>query len=304
MMSESSRSEDESYMGYRHIINLYRPEAQTILLFRRCYALEKIHGTSANVRWHNGKVTLYAGGEKHEKFAALFDEAALVERFTVLGHNTITVYGEAYGGKQQAQAHRYGKSLKFVAFDVLIGETWWLSVPQAAEMAAKLGLEFVHFREVSTDLAELDAERDAPSEQARRNGIEGAQPREGVVLRPLVEFQLLGGDRIMAKHKRAEERETGTHREVGDPAALKVLEASEAIAAEWVTDMRLQHVLSHLQTAELHERDTGRVVLAMVEDVVREGAGEFVDSREARKAIGTRTAQLFQRWLKTSKEQK
>jgi len=31
-------------MGYAHIVNLYRPEAQTILLFKECYALEKIHG--------------------------------------------------------------------------------------------------------------------------------------------------------------------------------------------------------------------------------------------------------------------
>ena len=34
-------------MGYRHIDNLYKN--QDILLFRECFALEKIHGTSANV---------------------------------------------------------------------------------------------------------------------------------------------------------------------------------------------------------------------------------------------------------------
>jgi hypothetical protein len=30
-------------MGYLHIDNLYK--SQDILLFKRCYALEKIHGT-------------------------------------------------------------------------------------------------------------------------------------------------------------------------------------------------------------------------------------------------------------------
>ena len=32
-------------MGYLHIENLYK--AQDILLFRECYALEKVHGTAA-----------------------------------------------------------------------------------------------------------------------------------------------------------------------------------------------------------------------------------------------------------------
>jgi hypothetical protein len=39
--------------------------------------------------------------------------------------------------------------------------------------------------------------------------------------------------------------------------------------------------------------DTSRVIAAMVEDVLREGSTEIVDSREARKAIGAATARLF-----------
>ena len=49
-------------MGYRHIENLYK--SQTILQFRECWALEKIHGTSAHVRWSDGKVWFHSGGEK------------------------------------------------------------------------------------------------------------------------------------------------------------------------------------------------------------------------------------------------
>lgn len=36
-------------MGYMHIDNLYKN--QDMLIFRECYALEKIHGTSAHVSW-------------------------------------------------------------------------------------------------------------------------------------------------------------------------------------------------------------------------------------------------------------
>jgi hypothetical protein len=79
----------------------------------------------------------------------LFDKAKLVSDFMALGHPKITIFGEAYGGKQQGQSYRYGKTLKFVAFDVRIGDTWF-SVPQAHEVVTALGLEFVHYHRIRT----------------------------------------------------------------------------------------------------------------------------------------------------------
>jgi hypothetical protein len=226
-----------------HIDNLYKD--QRVLMFRECFALEKIHGTSAHVAWRDGRVQFHSGGEKHERFAALFDEAALSAAFTAIGHPTVVVYGEAYGGSQQAQKWRYGESLRFVAFEVEVGDSW-LSVPNAHDVTTKLGLQFVHYVKVSTNLAALDAERDAPSEQARRNGIEGDKPREGVVLRPLEEMRDQRGNRILAKHKRDDERETNTPRKVVDPSQMEVLRAANDIAVEWVTPTRLEHVLDKL----------------------------------------------------------
>src|SRR4051812_23692424 len=112
-------------MGYLHINNLYKD--QKILNFKRCYALEKVHGTSAHVKFSVDEhpdgidiynLTFYGGGEKHERFEALFDKAALLQRFEELGHREVTVYGEAYGGKQQGMSHTYGPDLKFIVFDV------------------------------------------------------------------------------------------------------------------------------------------------------------------------------------------
>jgi hypothetical protein len=284
-------------MGYLHISNLYRE--QTILMFRECYALEKIHGTSAHVSYQDGKVSFFAGGESHDNFVKLFSLEALMDGFSVLGHPEVTVFGEAYGGKQQGQSWRYGKQLKFVAFDVKIGDCW-LDVPNAEQVARGLGMDFVHWKRINADIATLDAERDAPSEQARRNGIEGDQPREGVVLRPLVEFHTNNGERIISKHKRDEERETHTARKIDDPAKLQVLHEAEAIAFEWVTETRLNHVLDKLPGDLVRIEDTGRVIAAMVEDITREAKGEIVDSKEARKAIGARAAKLFkQRFVNT-----
>lgn len=275
-------------VGYLHISNLYKE--QSILLFKECYALEKIHGTSAHISWKDGQLHFFSGGEKHDNFVKLFDADALKSHFEAVGHPEIVVFGEAYGGKQQAQSWRYGKQLKFVAFDVKVGEHW-LDVPNAHQVVERMGLEFVHYVRVSTDLSVLDAERDATSEQARRNGIEGFQPREGVVLRPIREFRDNRGERIISKHKRAEERETKTDRKVEDPAKLAVLEAADAIANEWVTPTRLEHVLDKLGPVEIS--DTPKVIAAMIEDVTREAQGEILDSKEARKAIGFLAAKLF-----------
>ena len=46
---------------------------------------------------------------------------------------------------------------------------------------------------------------------------------------------------------------------------------------------------------DMELKDMRTVIDAMIEDVAREARGEIVDSRDARAAIGTRTAQMFKR---------
>ena len=66
-----------------HINNLYKDKR--ILMFKQCYALEKIHGTSANVHF-NGKDELrfFSGGSKHSLFVECFDEVKLLTKFKEL----------------------------------------------------------------------------------------------------------------------------------------------------------------------------------------------------------------------------
>lgn len=283
-------------MGYMHIDNLYK--SQTILLFRECYALEKVHGTSAHIRWTKGVISFYAGGEKHDNFVALFNKERLADSFAALGHDEVIVYGEAYGGKQQGMRNTYGDALRFIAFDVKIGDLW-LNVPSMDRAATNLGFEVVPWRKVSTHLAVLDAERDLPSEVSVRRGIVEPREREGVILRPLVELTTNNGARVIAKHKGDKFRETSKPRPVVDPDKLAVLTAAQAIADEWVTPERLRHVLAKIEldgkTVEMSS--TPVVIAAMVEDVYREGRGEIVESKEARAAIGTATAKLLKREL-------
>ena len=285
-------------MGYMHIDNLYKN--QEVMIFKEVFALEKIHGTSAHIGWKDGALRFFSGGMKHETFTAIFDAPTLVVKFAAMNHPDVTVYGEAYGGKMQAMAKRYGPAARFAAFDVKVGDLW-LDVPTAAQVVADLGLEFVYYALVPATVEALNAERDAPSKQAQRNGVEGAQHREGIVIRPPIEVRKNNGERIIAKHKRDEERETKTPREVASPEKLAVLSEAQAIAQEWVTPTRLQHVIDKLPHVTGIEH-TGDLVKAMTEDVMREGTGEILDSREARQAIGRATAEMWKRRIKTALE--
>jgi hypothetical protein len=288
-------------MSYLHIDNLYKN--QEILLFKECYALEKIHGTSAHISFRRGltpdqkadytyEIKFFSGGEKYDNFVKLFNTEWLKEIFIKLNIDNMTVYGEAYGGKQQGMFATYGKELKFIVFDVKIGN-YWLSVPQAEEIAKQLGLEFVWYKKIPTDLVAIDFERDDFSVQSFRNGI-GNKKREGIVLRPLIEVIKNNGERIIAKHKRPDFQETKTPREI-TPNKLKVLEEANTIAEEWVTPMRLSHILDKIENPTIEK--TPDVMKAMIEDIEREGKGEIIESKDARKAISRKTAILFKQHL-------
>lgn len=284
-------------MGYLHIENLYKN--QTILLFKECYAMEKIHGTSAHLGWKfiNSVLNFSSGGESHEKFINLFNIPVLGQKLGEMFPDAdVTIYGEAYGGKQQGQSWRYGKDLKFICFDVQVGDVW-LNVPNAEDVCTKLGLEFVSYRKITTDVETLTAERDSDSVQAVRNGM-GKHPREGVVLRPLVEMKLNNGERVICKYKPDEQMETKTKREV-TPEQVKVLADAKAIAEEWVTNLRLEHVLQKLP-ADISMEGVPEIIKAMIEDVYREGKGEIIESKEATKAIGNKTVQLFKQKLNST----
>lgn len=296
-------------MSYAHIINLYAD--QRILRYTVIAALEKIHGTSAHVSvGDGGVVTFSGGGETQHRFLTCFDvptlEAALKAECIARGFSHVTIYGEAYGGSQQRMAKVYGPRLRFVAFDVKANGVW-LDLIDAQEFVWSVGLDFVPYNIISNDLAAIDAERDAPSEQARKNGVEGDQPREGVVLKCLKETVDEEGERVLAKHKQDRVAEMATPRKVVDPAQQVVLDDAVAIAKEWVVLNRLEHVLGALlrtrheagNEAPLGIQDTGTVCAAMVEDVIREAGREIVVSKEAKTAISKRASLLFREHLKT-----
>jgi hypothetical protein len=303
-------------MGYMKISNLYKDDR--IFKFEECFALEKVHGTSAHIRYKHHtpegefdvnaeELTFFSGGEKYENFVLLFNQPQLLNLLSSFGQDEIIIYGEAYGGKQQGMRDTYGPELKFVAFDVRMNGNW-VNVPQAEMLVNYCKLEFVSYARIKVTLEELDKQRDADSVQAIRNGMGEGHKREGIVIRPIEETYDDRGDRIITKHKRNEFMETKTPRQV-DPAKLKVLSEAKAIAEEWVTPMRLQHVLDAatriINATEgitndckaLSSEDTKIIIEMMKEDIKREAKGEIVESEAASKAIGNRTAFLYKQYL-------
>lgn len=280
-------------MGYLHIDNLYKNK--TILMFKECYAMEKIHGTSAHICYDGGEsLVFFSGGEKFENFIRLFDKEALLQKFQALKMPTrITVYGEAYGGKQQGMSGTYGKETRFIAFEVRIGDNW-LAVPDAENVVRMLGLEFVHYELVPTDIEVLDKLAEAPSVQAKRNGILEDKLREGVVLRPIMELTKNNGDRIIAKHKNKAFQERKTQPELNQDE-LQILTETTKIVDEWVTEMRLAHIIGKLP--EYSIKDTGDICKAMVDDIRREANGEMIENSDLRRAVGKRTVELFKKRL-------
>ena len=281
-------------MGYMKIPNLYKD--QRVLAFKTVYALEKIHGTSAHVGVDaQGQLNLFAGGASHEAFIALFDHAALLDGLAKLSAGKgVTVFGEAYGGKLQGMKDTYGPVLKFVAFDVQVGGRW-LDVFEAEEAVRGLGLEFVSFVKCLATIEDLNFQRDCPSRQSERNGVSRDKPAEGIVIRPPFEAFGVYGERIIAKHKREEMRETKTPREVG--GASPELAAAEAIAEEYVTDMRVKHVVDKLFPggARPELSDTPKFIAAMADDVYAEHGDEIPDNKSTRRALGAAAARAYKR---------
>lgn len=267
------------------------------------------------------RLSLHSGGENAARFSALFpDQSGLTERLRLLCQeetarrqaqgqtepiHAVFIHGEAYGGKQQGMAHTYGPELRFTVFDVRInGE--FLPVPLAVRYVTEtLGLEFVPYHLIPCTSGWLDWARDLPSEQAVRCGVEESRIREGVVVRPICEIQDAMGKRVIYKHKRPEFSETKHPRSLAK--VLQIQRDPTKAVEEWVTEIRLTHVLNHFYadhpgwqerhtTEALPEIERQEISSRMEEDVMREGDKELEDTPVMREKCRQATLMLLEQW--------
>lgn len=174
-------------------------------------------------------------------------------------------------------------------------------MPIASEIVKSLGLEFIPYSEIPSDLVSINAARDQPSRIAVRRGILEPQIAEGIVLRPPFEVRLNNGNRLIAKHKRAEFTERKSRADIDPDIRVKLNKADE-IADEFILGERLEHVINQLisnrEDKEASLKDTSEIIRLMWEDICREGEGEFVVDNDIRRACGTKTAKMFKERLR------
>lgn len=293
-------------MGYRKIQNLYKNPIM-IDMFKYVYVMEKIHGSSSHISFKNNDLHFFSGGADHSQFCLLFDKEKLLDIYHNSSFNgkELIIFGEVYGGKMQGMSHTYGKQLKFIAFEVYYNDKKWMDVPDAESISKKFQQEFVWYEKIENTLDNLNKYRDQPSQQAIRNGCGDDKPAEGIIIRPLQECYDSQGGRWIYKHKRADFCETASRRETFvDHGRVVILTEAQKVADEFVTEMRLNHILDKMQPAPAGMEDTARVIKAMQNDIRIEHQDE-IDWRIGKDIlakIASATAKLWKNRVTTIKK--
>lgn len=162
------------------------------------YVSEKIHGEGMRVTYHDGRIQLGSRDEWKKRtddsdwWANLTPE---MEAFCV-AHPSAILFGESYGRNKN---FKYGdKGIRFAAFDVLAGTTWFppeqfiaeterFSVPHVPVLAMGMPFDFEEIKRMANGLSVLAAQ------------FGGDHVREGVVVKPMVERVDLEIGRVVLK---------------------------------------------------------------------------------------------------------
>ncbi len=293
------------FAKYPHLEALYRvPELRH---FRTVIATEKIHGTNARIGWIDG--TLRVGGRNEELTETntnfglynwvMANKDAWIERLreTFDAANAV-VYGEWYGPKIQKGVN-YGAEKQFRAFDVRVNDVLldWDDY-QAVCVRLNVSMAPLVYQGPYDENAFLDL-RHRISVVGQLAGVDDPENTwEGIVVRPPIMVRSKRGEWVMAKFK----DEAFEERKSLKKTPLSPVDTAEAdaFAAEWVTPMRLEHVLQQAReqgVAGDSMRDMGHVLRLMAEDVRRESGTADDLWQQVHKAVARDTKERFQERL-------
>lgn len=160
---------------------------------------EKVDGINIRLHWDGQRVTVGGRSDNANLPAQLVDSLAdimdpeLWVRAFPDGADDVTVYGEGYGAKIRSGG-QYRPDQSVIVFDVLVDR--WLSAINAADVAAKLGLDMMPFY---GEYSLQEAWDYTASGQLQSHWPDARI--EGLVGRPAVDLFNRRGDRIMVKMK-------------------------------------------------------------------------------------------------------
>lgn len=199
---------------YHKIETLYerKPNFKVIVgaLKNRIYGIiktwhwtEKIDGTNMRAIWEPETKSI--------KFAGKSDNASipgdLLEWMrkninpdtmnTIFSGTPAVVYGEGYGAGIQKGGGDYSATKKFIVFDVLVDNKWWLSREDVEDVATKLSLDFVpYIGEMTLEEATAMVQKGFKSKLN-----DGKKDAEGLVGRPIEALFDKKGARLIVKLK-------------------------------------------------------------------------------------------------------
>jgi hypothetical protein len=145
-------------MEFPKIETLYERDEQTFkvrpgVLRNTAYGLinrwqftEKIDGTNIRCMWRDGTVTFGGRTDNAQIHADLVKhlyETVSPKRLDEVFHDTpVILYGEGYGAGIQ-KGGSYSPTKRFILFDVLVADKWWLNWHNTCDVADRLRLDVV-----------------------------------------------------------------------------------------------------------------------------------------------------------------
>lgn len=267
---------------------------------RRWFITEKLHGFNGRfgidedgVPWVGSRNQVVAEGHSDG-----WDQSALQGFVAFAAEHVIdlfpgaTLFGE-WAGKGVQKGIDYGAP-DFYAFGLMDGgdlQSW----DRMAGLCFGIGIKTVPLISAQYDVPHpfaLQALRDQPSQIASSNW-------EGVCLSSWPQKADSYGRPLIVKIKSPAFAETAREKKDRPAGQTIVMDGARAFAADYVTAMRLEHVLDQVREANgfqsnpLDVRHTGDVLRAMYQDVAREGAADLAALPEdQQKLVGKVVADL------------
>lgn len=313
----------DKFTKYPHIENI--DEVPAVFELPEVVVTEKVHGSAMRIGLIDGKVRI--GGRRLE-FVDIRPESKEGQGFVswvldtgldrkvseaFAGHDVI-LFGEWHGSgtpskgwPQIQKGIRYLKGNDFRIFDIKLDGAY-LAQDEVPACAARVGLKAmpVLYRG-RPDGEAFNSLIDTMSRVGEENGI--ADPEntiEGIVVRPPeMQWDPKGGP-VMAKYKVGKwaERASKAKHPKTPPKEKPVIPGAKEFAEEFVTPVRLEHVLDQLREEgiPIDVKSMGEVMKRMGQDIKREGASALAEAgiewKDASPFVTHLTKQLFSRHLK------
>jgi hypothetical protein len=205
-------------MEYPKIETLYERDEKThrlkpeLILKNPVYGIikswqwtEKIDGTNIRCIWRDGKLEFKGrtdNAQMHPELVKHLTETVLAEKIQETFPQgeagepppSVVLYGEGYGAGIQ-KGGDYSPTKRFILFDVLVGDKWWLSWENTKGVAARLGLDVVPF------LGDMTLEAAAAQVRVGFSSALGTAKAEGMVGRTVEALFDKKGHRLIVKLK-------------------------------------------------------------------------------------------------------